>query len=90
METVNQGDISAIGYCFGGGIVLEMARRGMDLDAAGVNCSFINLAGAKHSFANPDADEYAQRFNIPLAYSSEADKRSWEEVQQVLGEIYNR
>ena len=24
-------DIAAIGYCFGGGIVLEMARRGMDL-----------------------------------------------------------
>ena len=24
--------ISAIGYCFGGGIVLEMARRGVDLD----------------------------------------------------------
>ena len=25
--------IAAIGYCFGGGIVLEMARRGLDLDA---------------------------------------------------------
>jgi dienelactone hydrolase len=24
--------ISAIGYCFGGGVVLEMARRGLDLD----------------------------------------------------------
>lgn len=25
--------IAAIGYCFGGGVVLEMARRGLDLDA---------------------------------------------------------
>lgn len=25
-------DIAAIGYCFGGGVVLEMARRGVDLD----------------------------------------------------------
>jgi dienelactone hydrolase len=25
--------IAAIGYCFGGGVVLEMARRGADLDA---------------------------------------------------------
>lgn len=25
--------IAAIGYCFGGGVVLEMARRGVDLDA---------------------------------------------------------
>ncbi len=31
--TVDPKKISAIGYCFGGGIVLEMARRGMDLDA---------------------------------------------------------
>jgi dienelactone hydrolase len=30
--TVNPNQISAIGYCFGGGIVLEMARRGVDLD----------------------------------------------------------
>lgn len=31
-HTVSSPDISAIGYCFGGGIVLEMARRGVDLD----------------------------------------------------------
>jgi dienelactone hydrolase len=31
-ETVNPDQISAIGYCFGGGIVLAMARRGADLD----------------------------------------------------------
>lgn len=31
--TVNPEKIGAIGYCFGGGIVLAMARRGIDLDA---------------------------------------------------------
>lgn len=31
-ETVNPDQISAIGYCFGGGVVLAMARRGTDLD----------------------------------------------------------
>jgi dienelactone hydrolase len=31
-ETVDPDRISAIGYCFGGGIVLAMARRGVDLD----------------------------------------------------------
>lgn len=30
--TVRSSDISAIGYCFGGGVVLEMARAGGDLD----------------------------------------------------------
>jgi len=28
---VDTGRLAAIGYCFGGGVVLEMARRGMDL-----------------------------------------------------------
>ncbi|MDH5395449.1 MAG: dienelactone hydrolase family protein, partial [Gammaproteobacteria bacterium] len=32
-ESVDKDKIAAIGYCFGGGIVLEMARRGVDLDA---------------------------------------------------------
>lgn len=30
--TVDSDRVAAIGYCFGGGIVLEMARRGVDLD----------------------------------------------------------
>jgi len=30
--TVDPGHIAAIGYCFGGGIVLQMARLGVDLD----------------------------------------------------------
>lgn len=31
-QTVDPGKIAAIGYCFGGGIVLEMARSGFELD----------------------------------------------------------
>lgn len=32
-ETVNQDEIAAVGYCFGGAVVLHMARIGMDLKA---------------------------------------------------------
>ncbi len=32
-DTVSVQDIAAIGYCFGGGIVLNMARQGVDLKA---------------------------------------------------------
>ena len=32
-DTTDSNKIAAIGYCFGGGIVLEMLRRGVDLDA---------------------------------------------------------
>lgn len=32
-RTVDPEQVAAIGYCFGGGVVLEMARAGVDLDA---------------------------------------------------------
>jgi len=42
--TVNPNKIAAIGYCFGGGIVLEMARRGVDLKGV---ASFHGSLGTK-------------------------------------------
>ncbi len=32
LPQVDKDQIAAIGYCFGGGVVLQMARRGLDLD----------------------------------------------------------
>ncbi len=135
-ETVSAEDISAIGYCFGGGIVLEMARRGMDLDLvasfhgslgteyqaesgevnarvltfngaddpfvkpeaiadfkaemerAQVDYMFVNYPGAKHSFTNPGADVFGERFQLPLAYDAEADRRSWTALQAALRTAY--
>jgi dienelactone hydrolase len=132
-----EGDaIAAIGYCFGGGVVLEMARRGVDLkgvasfhgslgtaepaqpgkvkakmlvfngnddpftkpeqvaafkqemDAAGVDYQFIGYPGAKHSFTNPGADSFGQKFNLPLEYNAEADKQSWNELQNFFNRIF--
>lgn len=127
---------AAIGYCFGGGVVLEMARQGVDLDgvasfhgslggisrakpgkvkaalmvangaddpfvkpeqieafkaemdAAGVQYSFINYPGAKHSFTNPDATAYGERFNLPLAYNAEADAASWQALGRFLANVF--
>jgi len=134
--TVDPAQIAAIGYCFGGSVVLEMARAGVDLkgvasfhgslgtgspaqpgqvkarvlvlngaddkfttpeqseafrkemDAAGVSYTFINYPGALHSFTNPDADEYAKKFNMPIGYNADADKASWAELQRFLTEIF--
>jgi dienelactone hydrolase len=136
--TVNPEKIAAIGYCFGGGLVLQMARQGLDLDAvvsfhgslaadspvvpgvvkarilvcngtddkfvtpeeiqnfhtemkaAGVDYKFISYPGAKHSFTNPDADSYAQKFNIPLGYNAEADQMSWQDMQDFLKESFGK
>jgi len=134
--TVDAEHIAAIGYCFGGGVVLEMARQGLDLDAvvtfhgslataspaepgkikarilvchgaddklvppdqveaflremkaAGVDYTFLSYPGAKHSFTNPGADIYAEKFNIPVGYNAEADKRSWQDMQDFLKDTF--
>ncbi len=131
-------EIAAIGYCFGGGIVLNMARQGVDLkgvasfhgglaavkpaqpgavkakilvlhgendkfttaeqiDAfkkemkdAGADFRFITYPGAMHSFTNPDADTYAKKFNLPIGYNAEADKKSWEELGKFLDHIFKK
>jgi len=44
-DTVDQGQMAAIGYCFGGGVVLNMARQGVDLK--GVVIFHGNLAAVK-------------------------------------------
>ena len=135
-STVDPGQIAAIGYCFGGGVVLNMARQGIDLKGvasfhgsltavkpaepgtvkakilvlhgaddkfikpeqiegfkqemktAGADFQFISYPGVIHSFTNPDADEYAKRFKLPLGYNAEADKMSWEELRKFFDAIF--
>jgi dienelactone hydrolase len=134
--TVDGERIAAIGYCFGGSVVLEMARAGLDLDAvasfhgsletsnpaqsgmvkarvlvangaddpmipaeqvaafrqemeaAGVDYRLLNYPGAKHSFTNPRADLYGEKFNLPLAYDAEADRQSWQALLEFLAETF--
>ena len=133
---VNPRKIAAVGYCFGGGIVLNMARQGVDLKGvasfhgnlsavepakrgsvkakilvlhgaddkfitgeqikafrnemkhAGADFRFIAYPGALHSFTNPEADKYGKKFNIPVAYNAEADKKSWKELKEFLKKIF--
>lgn len=136
--TVKPDQVAAIGYCFGGGVVLNMARQGVDLKGVasfhgslaavkpaeagavkakilvlhgaedkftkpeqieafkqemkngGADFQFIVYPGAMHSFTNPDADEYAKKFNLPLGYNAEADKKSWEELRKFLDMIFRK
>jgi dienelactone hydrolase len=134
-ESVDPEMNAAIGYCFGGSVVLSMARTGADLDGvvsfhgglgglppvtgkvparvlvangaddpftpadtiaifredmelAGADLEFINYPGAKHSFTNPDADAFGEKFNLPLQYNETADKASWQKMQEFLATIF--
>ena len=128
---------AAIGYCFGGAVVLQMAREGVALDGvvsfhgslgtsapasvgavkakilvahgaadplvpgeqiigfmdemnkAGADYQFVAYGGATHSFTNPGADAVAARFNLPLAYSAQADKASWADMTRLFDEIFD-
>jgi dienelactone hydrolase len=132
---VDASRIAAVGYCFGGGMALQMARRGHDLagvvsfhgslgtqnpakpgavkakllvlngaadpfikpeqieafkkemQAAGVTYTFIDYPGAVHAFTNPAATENGKKFNLPLAYDAEADRKSWDEMQRFLSAV---
>lgn len=134
--TVDPDHIAAIGYCFGGGIVLHMARAGGDLDGvvsfhgslgtqtpaekgkvkarvlvfngaadpfvppemvaafkqemeqAEVDYQLESYPGVRHSFTNSEADEFARRFEMPLAYDKHADQDSWQRTQAFFAEIF--
>ena len=129
------GRIAAIGYCMGGGVVLNMARAGVELKgvasfhgslaanvtadpggvrakllvlhgeadkfvppeaveafraemaAAKADLTFIAYPGATHSFTNPDADEFAKKFGMPVAYNADADEKSWGELKRFLADV---
>lgn len=129
---------AAIGYCFGGGMVLHLARIGADIDGvvsfhgslgtqnpakkdtvkarvlilhgeedsfippeqvdafkeemqiAGVKYEFIAYPNVKHSFTNPQADEFSEKFNLAaLEYNQHADEDSWNRMQMFFDQIFN-
>lgn len=137
-RTVNKKQIAAQGYCFGGGVVLNMARSGADLagvvsfhgslsaavepkpgdikarvlvwtggadnfvpaDQVGAfvesmqknqaDLTLVSFPGVKHSFTNPGADAFAEKFDMPVAYDTEAAMRSWEGTLDFYRQLFGR
>jgi dienelactone hydrolase len=127
--------IAAIGYCFGGSVVLDMAKMGTDMkgvvsfhgglagmapdknllkagilvchgdsdsfvqpaevalfkkqmDSIGADYTFKSYPDATHSFTNPQATEWGQKFKIPIAYNAAADTASWKDMKDFFGRIF--
>ena len=134
---VDENQIAAIGYCFGGAVVLNMARAGKDLkavasfhgllntevpmaagafagkidvytgaddpmvgadvekafsdemSAAGADFKVKSYPGVLHGFTNPAATERGEKYGMPLAYSDEACKDSWQGTLATLNSVFS-
>jgi dienelactone hydrolase len=40
-----------------------------------------------HGFSNPAADERGKKFNLPLAYNENADRKSWEAMKTLFERV---
>ena len=55
------------------------------MNKAKTDFQILVLSGAMHSFTNPDADN----LKMPgVAYSADADRRSWAAMQQLFEEAF--
>ena len=60
-----------------------------DMFKANVDFTYMNLKGVKHSFTNPQADEFSKKFNIPsLQYNKQSDERSWAAMQKFFQRVF--
>lgn len=62
----------------------EIASFESEMKAANVPFELINYPGALHAFTNPKATENGKKFNLPIAYDEQADKKSWADLQAFL------
>ena len=61
-----------------------------DMFKANVDFTYMNLKGVKHSFTNPQADEFRKKFNITaLEYNKKADKIAWEAMLRFFKRVLN-
>ena len=67
-----------------------VAAFSQDMFKANVDFTYMNLKGAKHSFTNPQADEFRKKFNIEaLEYNKKADKLAWAAMLNFFKRVFN-
>lgn len=132
---VDTNKLAAIGYCFGGSMVLTAAKMGENfkgvvsfhgglagippskdllrssilvchgeadgfvpeaevkqfrksMDSVNADYTFKSYADATHAFTNPEADENAKKFGMPVSYNAAADTASWNDMKMFFGKIF--
>ena len=87
------GDVKAkILVCHGGADQFikpeQMTAFTEAMEKAKADYQVVTYPDAKHAFTNPDADQYAEKFSIPIGYNVEADRKSWDDMQAFLKKIF--
>lgn len=97
---VDQSKTAAMGFCFGGLCVLDLARTGWDdplakpdavlalaqeLTAAGADWQLHGYGHTMHAFSNPAASD--PQGGKP--YNESADRRSWAATRYFLAELFD-
>ena len=134
---VDTSNIAAIGYCYGGYVVLNAAKLGEPLkgvitfhgdlsgvkpdkkllkakllvlhgeadslvkkqvvdqfkkqmDSIGADYTFKSYPNAKHAFTNPASDSIAKKYQLDIGYNADADKQSWEAMEDFLKKLFGK
>ena len=66
----------------------DIANFRKQMDSASVPYTFKNYPGALHAFTNPEADEYAKKFKMSVAYNEAADKNSWSDMKAFFADLW--
>lgn len=66
----------------------QIAAFVSEMEQAGADFKVFAYEGAMHSFTNPDADRFGEKFNIPLKYDRLADDASWAAMRSLFDEVF--
>jgi dienelactone hydrolase len=85
LPQVDAGRLAAIGFCFGGSVVLEVADFENEMRAGGVkDWQVMAYGNTLHGFTNPAADGSMMR---TARYNEQADRRSWASMKSLFDEV---
>ncbi len=66
-----------------------VAKFMQEMVTANADVTYLSLAGVRHSFTNPQADAFREKFGIDaLKYDKQADERSWKAMQNFFQRVF--
>ncbi len=61
-----------------------------EMEAAKADYKYISYPGAVHAYTNPEATEAGKKFNLPLAYNAEVDKKAKAEADAFFAGVLKK